>query len=81
MDLVFSAARRIVANPAQAEEIAQVVFPVLARKAPRLRRGVLIGDWLHEATRLAAISFLRAERRRQNREQEAYMQSTLESCI
>ena len=32
--------------------------------------------WLYETARLTALSFLRGERRRQFREQEAYMQST-----
>ena len=38
----------------------------------------ILEGWLYETTRLTALSFLRGERRRQFREQEAYMQSTLQ---
>jgi uncharacterized protein (TIGR03435 family) len=74
--LVYSAALRHVGIPAQAEEITQAVFIILARKAGSLRPGTILEGWLHETTRLTALSFLRGERRRQFREQEAYMQST-----
>jgi uncharacterized protein (TIGR03435 family) len=77
--LVYSAALRHVGNPAHAEEIAQAVFVILACKAARLRANTVLAAWLYETTRLTALSFLRGERRRQFREQEAYMQSTLDS--
>jgi uncharacterized protein (TIGR03435 family) len=75
--LVYSAALRHAGTAAHAEEITQAVFVILAQKAHRLRRGVVLEGWLHETTRFTALTFLRAERRRQFREQEAYMQSTL----
>jgi RNA polymerase sigma factor (sigma-70 family) len=75
--LVYSAAFRCVGAAAHAEEITQAVFIILARKAASLRSEIVLGGWLYETTRLTALSFLRAERRRQFREQEAYMQSTL----
>ena len=74
--LVYSVALRRVGNPAQAEEITQAVFIILARKAGALRAGTVLEGWLYETARLTALSFLRGERRRQFREQEAYMQST-----
>ena len=77
VNLVYSAALRHVGMAAQAEEISQAVFVILARKAARLREGIVLEAWLFETTRLTALSFLRGERRRQFREQEAYMQSTL----
>jgi RNA polymerase sigma factor (sigma-70 family) len=77
LNLVYSAACRHVGLPAQAEEITQAVFVILARKAAGFRSHTVLEAWLYETTRLTAISFLRAERRRQFREQEAYMQSTL----
>ena len=77
INLVYSAALRHAAIPAHAEEITQAVFILLARKADRLRLDTVLPAWLYETTRLTALSFLRGERRRQAREQEAYMQSTL----
>src|SRR5471030_2514049 len=76
--LAYSAALRHVGNAAHAEEITQAVFIILARKAASLRPDCILESWLHETTRLTALSFLRGERRRQFREQEAYMQSTLQ---
>jgi uncharacterized protein (TIGR03435 family) len=76
--LVHSAALRHVSIPAQAEEITQAVFIILARKASGLRPDTILEGWLYETTRLTSLSFMRGERRRQFREQEAYMQSTLQ---
>ncbi len=78
VNLVYSAALRHAGIAAQAEEITQAVFVILARKAATLREGLVLEAWLFETTRLTALSFLRGERRRQFREQEAYMQSVLQ---
>ena len=78
IDLVYSAALRHVGIAAHAEEITQAVFIILARKAAGLRPDTILEGWLYETTRLTALSFVRGERRRQFREQEAYMQSTLQ---
>jgi DNA-directed RNA polymerase specialized sigma24 family protein len=72
INLVYSAALRHVGIAAHAEEITQAVFVILARKAAGLRPDTILEGWLHETTRLTALSFLRGERRRQFREQEAY---------
>jgi RNA polymerase sigma factor (sigma-70 family) len=76
--LVYSVALRHVRIAAAAEEITQAVFVILARKAAGLRPATVLESWLYETTRLTSLSFLRGERRRQMREQEAYMQSTMQ---
>ena len=78
INLIYSTALRHAQNPAHAEEITQAVFVILARKAAALRPDTVLEAWLYETTRLTSLSFLRGERRRQSREQEAYMQSTLQ---
>ena len=73
--LVHSAARRYTGNEAQAEEITQAVFLILARKAGGLSKSVALSGWLYQTARLTAANALKAEQRRQSREQEAYMES------
>src|SRR5437762_7085762 len=77
INLVYSAAFRHVGIAAHAEEITQAVFIILAHKASSLRPDTVLEGWLYETARLTSLSFLRGERRRQFREQEAYVQSTL----
>ena len=77
VNLVFSTALRSVGNAHAAEEISQAVFIILARKAKKISQKISLSGWLYQTTRLTAANFLRGEIRRQQREQEAYMQSTL----
>lgn len=77
INLVFSAALRSVNNPALAEEITQAVFVTLARKARGLRQGTVLSGWLYQTARLTAANFMRTEMRRQQREHQAYIQSTM----
>ena len=74
VNLVYSAALRRLGNTHEAEEVAQAVFIILARKAGGLRRGTVLSGWLYQTAQLTAANFQRAARRRQHREQEAFMQ-------
>ena len=76
--LVHSVALRHTDDPQSAQEITQAVFIILARKAASLGRGTVLSGWLYLTARLTAANFRRAEFRRIRREQEAFMQSTLE---
>lgn len=76
LGLVYSTAFRKTGNPQHAEDIAQAVFIILARKANSLGRKTVLPGWLYHTARLTAANFQRAELRRIRREQEAFMQST-----
>ena len=77
INLVYSTALRQVCNPSHAEEITQAVFIILTQKAKSLAPKTILSGWLYQTARLTAANYLRSEIRRQHREQEAYMQSTL----
>ncbi len=77
---VYAAAlRQTRGNRALAEDVTQMVFTDLARKAMTLaRHGSLVG-WLHTATRFTATKALRAESRRTTREQTSLLHENDES--
>ncbi|MEO7413509.1 MAG: sigma-70 family RNA polymerase sigma factor [Opitutaceae bacterium] len=54
-----------------AEDVAQMVFTALARKASSLAGRQTLGGWLYRTTHFAARDVVRTERRRRVREQEA----------
>jgi RNA polymerase sigma factor (sigma-70 family) len=75
IDKVYSVALRRTRNPHLAEEITQTVFEILAQKAQRLRKGVVLSGWLYQTARLTAVTLIRSEIRRTHREQEAHMRT------
>jgi len=77
LNLVYSVALREVRDPHLAEEVTQAAFIILARKAGSLGPKTILSGWLCRTARYVSAEALRSQRRRQRREQEAYMQSLL----
>lgn len=69
--LVYSTARRRLANTALAEDITQIVFIRFAKNPPRLKTSAELAAWLHRTTVHATIDLWRSETRRRAREMEA----------
>jgi len=67
--LAHSVALRRLQDASLAEEAAQSVFIILARKAKTLSSGVLLRAWLLKTTRFVCNDLLKSDRRRKNREE------------
>src|SRR6266404_4729488 len=80
--LVYSTALRNVGGDVHlARDVSQTVFFDLARKAASLSNRPVLTGWLYTSTCFAAAKAVRAERRRQAREQEAQsMQEQMSSA-
>lgn len=78
IDLVYAAAlRQVSGDTHRAQDIAQQVFITLARKAHALTRHPSLLGWLYTTTHYAAVDAIRAEQRRQRREEEAHAMDEL----
>jgi len=80
VNLVYSSALRQTNGDAHlAQDVAQLVFADLARKAGSISKNVVLAGWLHRATRYAAGQLRRAEQRRRMREHEAVTWNAIQS--
>ncbi|HWH68906.1 MAG TPA: sigma-70 family RNA polymerase sigma factor, partial [Candidatus Sulfotelmatobacter sp.] len=71
VDLVYSAALRMVGDAHLAQDVSQGVFAVLARSAPKLTDHPVLCGWLHRTTRNLASKTVRSDVVRRAHEQEA----------
>ena len=71
VDLVYSAALRMVRDPHLAEDVTQSVFLALSRNARQLTACPVLSGWLHRTTQNLAANAVRSDVRRRAREQEA----------
>jgi RNA polymerase sigma factor (sigma-70 family) len=71
VNLVYSAALRQVNGDAHlAQDVAQIVFTDLARKAASLARRATLTGWLYTSAHYAAAKIVRTENRRRDREEK-----------
>jgi DNA-directed RNA polymerase specialized sigma24 family protein len=71
---IYGVARRGLGDSHRAEDVAQTVFVLLHRKAPRFAADAAMIGWLHTAARYATKTVAREELRRKQRETEFAIQ-------
>jgi RNA polymerase sigma factor (sigma-70 family) len=79
LNWVYSVARRQVGDQHLAEDVAQSVFVLLARKANNLPSGTILSGWLFRTTRFVSARAMRTEQRRKKREEIASAMITTSS--
>ncbi len=80
VDLVYSAAIRMVGDPHLAGDVTQAVFVALAQNARQLKDHPVVSGWLHRAAQNTASKLVRTDVRRRAREQEAAVMNELLSA-
>src|SRR5689334_2184333 len=68
LNFVYSVAQRRVGDRHLAEDVAQAVFLVLAKKAGRFNERTILSNWLFCTTRYTAANALKREARRRHHE-------------
>src|SRR5205809_5620981 len=71
VDLVYSICRRQVRDAHLAEDAAQAVFVILAKKARTLRSNTSLVGWLHHTARYVSANAMRVAANRRKHEMEA----------
>lgn len=79
VDLVFSAAFRMLGDVDAAKDVTQNVFVALAQDYNGLIDRPVLAGWLHHTARNLAAKFIRSETRRRTREQEAAIMNEISS--
>jgi RNA polymerase sigma factor (sigma-70 family) len=79
LSLVYATCLREVHDPSLAEDVTQVVFLLLARKAPALREHTALAGWLFQTARFASRNALRQEARRKRVEQKVAQEMAMRS--
>jgi RNA polymerase sigma factor (sigma-70 family) len=74
LGLVYATAWREVGDRTLAEDVAQAVFLILARKARTFRSDVVLAAWLFDTCKFTARNALKIEKRRMLREREVAME-------
>jgi RNA polymerase sigma factor (sigma-70 family) len=78
VDLVYSSAlRQMQGDHHRAQEVTQMVFIDLARKAAALVRHPVLPAWLHRSSHLASLNLRRREARRRAYEKKAGTETTI----
>ncbi len=80
VDLVYSAALRMVRDAQLAEDVTQSVFMALARSARKLSDCAVLSGWLYRTTQNLAANAIRSDVRRRAREEEAAAMNDLLSA-
>ncbi len=81
VDLVYSAALRMVRDAHLAEDVTQGVFVALAQNARQLTDRPVLSGWLHRTAQNLAANTVRSEVRRRTREQEAVLMNEMSSPV